>query len=247
MVCMAAGLADGRAKAADFSGLNWSVSPYIWATDTSYRLKADGSDLGTGNINFGDLVDTIDAAFQIVVETALADSRWSAFLDFTYLKTSDDESINLPPLGSLQLDTDSEQYFIDAAISFWPSGQESGMAVYGGLRYTDLDDKTVVNLASDGSRLGVLRLDRDFTDALLGVRYVLEMSPVWSLATKADYGFGDSEGIWQLQAVLRYAVGREKRHGIVAGYRYKEAEFDANRIKEDYEYKGPAVGFNFRF
>ena len=31
------------------------------------------------------------------------------------------------------------------------------------------------------------------------------------------------------------------------GYRYKEAEFEHDNIKEKFKYKGPLIGFNFRF
>ena len=30
------------------------------------------------------------------------------------------------------------------------------------------------------------------------------------------------------------------------GYRYKESEFEDGGLEEDYEYKGPVIGFNFR-
>ena len=65
--------------------------------------------------------------------------------------------------------------------------------------------------------------------------------------TKADYGFGDSEGIFQVQAVVRYAVGKRRQNGIMVGYRYKDSEFDDSGLEEDYDYKGPLLGFNFRF
>jgi hypothetical protein len=92
-----------------------------------------------------------------------------------------------------------------------------------------------------------LRNDRSFTDLLLGGRYRFDLNERWSLLTRADYAFGDSDGIFQLEALFRYAVGRDRQNGILIGYRYKEAELEDGGIKEEYEYKGPAVAFNFRF
>ncbi len=98
-----------------------------------------------------------------------------------------------------------------------------------------------------GVPIGTLRSDRDFTDFLLGVRYMFAFSNNWSMATRGDVSFGDSEGTFQLEALVRYAVGKKRNHGILLGYRYKEAEFEEGGLEEDYEFKGPAVAFNFRF
>ena len=74
-----------------------------------------------------------------------------------------------------------------------------------------------------------------------------DLNGPWSLLTRADYAFGDSDGIFQLQALFRYVVGRDRQNGILIGYRYKETELEDGGLEEDYEYKGPLAGFNFRF
>jgi len=231
----------------------WSITPYMWATDTTYKLKSDGESIGSGEVDFGDLMDTLDASFQVVVEAGLTESRWTAFVDLTYLSTSDDQAFSLGNIGTVRLDTDSEQLYVDAAIAFWPWREVSGFNVYGGIRYTDLDDRTTVDLVDPVTvRLGNIRSDRDFTDALVGMRDYFNLgrfglSENLALHIRADYGFGDSEGILMAQAALRWAVGKERRHGLMAGYRYKEAEFKSDSVKEEYEYKGPVIGFNCRF
>jgi hypothetical protein len=226
----------------------WSVTPYIWLTDTSYKLRADAEDIGSGTVDFGELYDTVDASFQVVIETGPSGGRWSGFVDVTYLSTSDDETVELDGLGSLGLDAKSDQLYIDAAIAFWPWRDVSGFNVYGGVRYTNLDDKTTVDVVDPVSqRLGVIRLDRDYTDALIGVRDIFKLTENWALTIRADYGFGDSEGILMAQTALRWVVGRNRRHGLMVGYRYKEAEFEGDDLDEEYDYKGPVVGFNFQF
>ncbi len=134
---------------------------------------------------------------------------------------------------------------MDLAVAFWPGGEEKGLSFFGGLRYTSLDDKYVFKMM--GVPIGTLRSDRDFTDLLLGARYMYAFSNNWSMATRGDVSFGDSEGTFQLQAFFRYAVGKKRSHGILFGYRYKEAEFEEDGLVEDYVYKGPLAGFNFRF
>ena len=32
-------------------GLNWSITPYVWATDTKYKLTADGTPIDEGKVD----------------------------------------------------------------------------------------------------------------------------------------------------------------------------------------------------
>ncbi|NCF24167.1 MAG: hypothetical protein GWP60_06480, partial [Gammaproteobacteria bacterium] len=65
----------------------WSITPYLWATETTVDLTFRDADIGTGEISFGDLLDVLDAAFMIHVEGGRG--NWTAFGDLTYLKISD--------------------------------------------------------------------------------------------------------------------------------------------------------------
>jgi hypothetical protein len=210
-------------------------------------LTARGLPIGGGQVSFSDLIDSADTALQIVTEPGKEGTKWSGFVDLTYLKASETVTSDVPnnPDG-LEIKSRSEQIYIDAALAYWPFGHEEGFNLYGGIRYTKLDDKFDFSLL--GSPIGTLDSSRGYTDALLGLRYFITFSPVWALATRADYGFGDSEGIVMCEALLRYAVGRSRQHGVLAGYRYKKAEFqERDIIREEFRYNGPVVAFEFRF
>ena len=222
----------------------WSITPYVWLADTSYRLRANDQDIGSGDVDFGEIADMLDGAFQVVAEGGRG--RWSGFVDFTYLSTSDDQRTDLPGLGSLKIDTTSEQYFVDAAVAYWPWPDVSGFNMYAGIRYTDLDDRIRIDLVDPETRLGQIALDRSFTDALVGFRDRFKLVENWALIIRMDYGFGDSDGVFLAQGALRWAVGRERRQGIVIGYRYKDAKLREDDREERYKYKGPVLGFNFR-
>ena len=228
--------------ATEEGAINWSITPYLWATETTVDLTADGTPIGGGKVSVNDLLDTTDTSFQIFVEGGRSGGNWSAFIDLTFLDTSD--SFAGP---AVRIETDSEQRYIDAAIAYWPQGETGGLNLFGGIRYTSLEDEFEFILPGPGISLGTLENDRSYTDLLLGGRYRFDLNGRWSLLTRADYAFGDSDGIFQLQALFRYAVGRDKQNGILIGYRYKEAELEDGGIEEDYEYKGPLAAFNFRF
>ena len=237
-LCLALALCPVLARGA---GLDWSITPYIWASDTKFDLKAGDVPIG-GELSFDDLLDTTDTSFQVVTEAGISGGKWSAFIDLTYLETSDNYQGRL-----LFADSDSEQLYLDAAIAWWPQGRHKGFNIYGGTRYTDLDDRTKFFITQDKLPLTTLRNDRDFLDGLIGVRQLLKLADRWSLLAQADYSTGESDGIYQLQAIVRYGMGRYRQYGLMLGYRYKEAEFEHHDIKEKFEYKGPLIGFNFRF
>lgn len=221
--------------------INWSITPYIWASDTKFDLKAGDIPIG-GEVTFDDLLDTTDASFQLVSEAGIADGNWSAFVDLTYLETSDTYKGRF-----LKVDSESEQWFVDAAIGWWPQGEQHGFNLYGGVRYTDLDDSFHFSLIETNRPLRRLDSDRDFLDGLIGLRQLFQVAERWLLLARADYSTGDSDGIYQLQAVVRYGMGKRRQYGLMAGYRYKEAKFKHDGLKEEFEYKGPLIGFNFRF
>jgi hypothetical protein len=228
--------ANANAQSGDAN--NWSITPYIWASDTSLDFTLNGSPVGGADLSFGDIIDTVDAAFQVHVEGGKG--NWSGFADFTFISTSD--SVELP---IVRIDTDSEQVVLDVAAAYWPGGVGSPLNLFGGVRYTGFDD--TFGFSVGGTPVGETRSTQDYVDALLGIRFRFDLSERWSLLTHGDVSFGDTEGTWQLQGLFGYTVGKRQQNTILFGYRYKQAEFKDGDLTTEYTYSGPLAGFNFRF
>ena len=224
----------------DTDDFGWSITPYLWATDTTVDLTFRDADIGSGELSFNDLLDVLDAAFMIHVEGGRG--NWTAFGDLTYLKTS-----NTNERTVLIIDSNSEQVFLDAAVAWWPGGAGSNFNLYGGLRLSDFDDRFRFLLITNNAPVGERRLKRDYYDALVGLRYRFDFSDRWSLLTRADTSFGDSEGTFLVQANLAWTVGKRQRNRILFGYQYKTADFRDDDLGTDFSYQGPMAGFNFRF
>ena len=233
-------IAAPAARAQDADGFNWSITPYIWATETTVDLTFRDADIGAGEISFSDLLDVLDAAFMIHVEGGRG--NWSAFGDLTYLKTSDSTERT-----ALVVDSNSEQLFLDAAAAWWPGGVGSNLSLFGGLRYSGFDDRYAFRLIINNAPVGERRSTKDYYDALIGLRYRFDLSERWALLTRADTSFGDSEGTVLLQANLAWTVGKRQQNRILFGYQYKTAEFRDADLRLDFDYQGPMAGFNFRF
>jgi len=228
------------ASAQQNGSLSWSVTPYLWAPTTKVDLTFRDTDIGSGEISFKDLFDTLDAAFMIQVEAGKG--SWSVFSDLTYLETSDTAERTV-----LTIDVRNKQVFLDAALAYWPGGFSSPLSIFGGVRYSGLDDHYIFTTTANGALLGEQRSSNDYYDALLGARYRFDLSDRWQLLTHGDYSFGDSEGVFILRANFAYTVGKKQQNRILFGYQYKESEFKDGDLTTAFSYNGPMAGFDFRF
>jgi len=220
------------------AGFQWSITPYLWASDTKVDLSFRDANIGNGNLSFGDLLDVLDAAFMLHAEGGRG--GWSAFADWTYLETSDTN-----PRQVLTIDSESKQTFLDLAAAWWPRATGDKFNIYGGIRYSSFSDKYRFRLGDQV--LGQQNSNADYTDFLVGLRYRFDLSERWSLLTQADTSFGDSEGTWLGRADFGYKVGKRAQNRILFGYQYKQAKFKDGDLVTDYSYQGPMLGFNFRF
>jgi hypothetical protein len=233
------------ASAQENNNLKWSVTPYIWAPHTTADINLRDQNIGTGDVSFNDLLDKLDAAFMVHVEAGRG--KWSVFSDLTYLSTSDETSI-----ASFSVDTNSKQLFLDAVVAYWPNGIDSSLNVFGGVRYSDFDAR--FRISSGNTVVSEPRLNRDYTDVLIGMRYYFDFSDRWALIARGDASFGPSEGTTLLRANLAWKVGKRRQNSVLFGYEYKQAEFapglveaDLELLTVDFTYHGPMVGINFRF
>ena len=227
------------ASAQENDKIAWSVTPYMWASDTALDLTVEDTDINGGvKIPFSDLLDVLDTAFQIHVEGG--NGNWSNFIDVTFLETSD--TIDRP---QLTIQTNSQQTFLDAVVAYWPEGVGSQLNFYGGVRYTGFDNR--YGFLIGANPLVERRSTADYYDALIGIRYRFDLSERWGLLTRADLSFGDSDGTALVQGLFAYTVGKRQQNRIVFGYQYKEAEYKDGGLDQEYSLSGPMAGFNFRF
>jgi len=216
----------------------WSITPYLWASDTQVDLTFRDTALGGDTITFKDALDQLDSSFMLNVEGGKG--NWSAFADLTWLETSDTEQRPV-----FFLDTDTETTVLDAGVAYWPAGVGSSLSMLAGVRYTSFDNRYRFSL--DGNPVTEVRDNDDYTDALLGLRLIWPVGERWNLVTHADVSFGDSEGTWLARVMLSRAVGKREMNRFLIGYQYKEADFKSGDLRTDFTYHGPVAGFSFRF
>jgi hypothetical protein len=231
-------LLSGNVLAQNSDKIEWSITPYLWASETGVDLTYRETELGGGEISFKDLVDVLDTAGMIHIEGGKG--QWSMFGDLTYLKLSETNERRL-----LTIDTQNKQTFMDAAVAYWPGGVGSSFNFFAGLRYTGFKDRYRFSLGD--SVLDERSTSANYYDALFGLRYRFDFAERWSLLTRGDCSFGDSKGICLVRANLAFTVGKSQQNRIMVGYQYKQAEYKDGDLATDFTYHGPTAGFNFRF
>jgi hypothetical protein len=238
LLIVATGLPPQVAVADDETTLNWSVTPYLWASQTRLSLELNDQKLGGDTISFNDLLDQLDTAFMVNIEAGKG--RWSAFADLTYLQTSDKQQRPV-----FRVESRSDSTLLDTGVAFWPHGVGSDLSIIAGLRFSGFDNR--YRFFVQDIEVSRTRDDDDYYDALLGLRYRFEIGERWALLTHADFSLGQSEGTWLLRANLARTVGRSGLNRILFGYQYKHAEYKSGELRTKYSYNGPMAGFNFRF
>jgi hypothetical protein len=229
------------ATADDHGGnsLSWAVTPYLWAPNTTIDLTLGDNNIG-GEVSFSDILDTIDAGFMGHLEGGKG--NWSAFADLTYVDASDTTERTL-----IRITSQNTQTFLDVALAWHPGGIGESFSVFGGLRYTGAETRFDFVSVPNDTPLGSQRSDADFYDALLGLRYRFDLSERWSLQTRGDVSFGDTEGTLLARASFAYTVGERRENRILFGYQYKQLEFKDSGVTTKIRLAGPTAGFSFRF
>ena len=84
LVLALAASATAAAAAEDEPRWEWSITPYVWATDIGEDLKLDGDVVGGDDTAFSDLVDKIESSLQLHFEGVR--DRWGLFQDVSYVE-----------------------------------------------------------------------------------------------------------------------------------------------------------------
>lgn len=247
-VAMAVGfLLGGHSAAAQ--DREWIVVPYLWGADTSLDLLVMDDPVYEGDLDFSDLVDKLDFAFQLHVETRK--DRLGLLLDFTYLDTSDGFTSSATPLpGDTRVDTSADLTILEVGGFYRPSGDAYGWDLLLGARAIDVNaELTLTPPAPLTSR----QLDgsKSLTDGFAGLRYVGSIGDNWFVTLRGDAGAGGSDLSLNLVALFGYQFGANGQYSVLAGYRHFDLEFEDSNdgvpVEVDMTMSGPQLGFAFRF
>ncbi len=242
----------GWSLPATASDWQWTVVPYVWATDTTADVSIDPYLDMESTVTFDELVDNLEVGGQFHVEAAR--NKWAFFLDFTYLLASDDQDLpdGSPPLGGANIDAEITNIFAEVGAAFRVFGEPGldGVDVFAGVRVIDTEVELDASLAGPFGQSGDVNASDTLADGFVGARIGKTFGSNWAASLRADVGTGDTDLTWNVQGMLAYQFGENNRFAAALAYRYMEIEMDVAGGGQDIEIEltmsGPALAFVYR-
>jgi hypothetical protein len=246
--------------AAAQSQWTFSLTPYLWLPNVNGKLRfepppstAARPEVEVGPDNY---LENLDFAFMIAAEARKGD--WAFLTDIIYLDFSkeDAEVRSVSGPGGIvtgAVDTGSEAslkglVWTLAAGRNVSRSPRATFEVLGGLRYLRLEtslDWRLAGAAGGFAQSGSLSQKKELTDAIVGVRGQAWLGDgQWFVPYYLDAGGGSSSLTWQGMAGIGYAF---KWGEALLTYRHLYYDQGSDKLVQEMEFSGPALGVRFRF
>lgn len=247
----AATIAMATSASVSAADWQWSITPYLWATDVGIDVAVADRELVDATIPFDDLLDDLETVTQIRAE-AMHGTHGLAFDLFNVGLAEDGDRVPLPDAtgGALRLDTQTGMTILDLTGLYNPPGDGSGLSLLYGVRLINQRNEIDATIELDGLSGPTASYDSDatFIDGLLGLRYVGRLPGRWSYQLAADVSTGGTDLTWSIEPAVGFTFGARDQYRLTAGYRHMVVDFDtADVIDMDMTLTGILVGFRFTF
>ena len=212
----------------------WEVTlgTSAWATAMSGSITID--DGGAETVRpLDDSYDQVHSGLAI----ELSRGSWSLLLDGSYASFGAEVPPPLPIFDPSSAEVRVANVHLAAGYRVFESGSAS-VDLLAGVRYNFLESES--DLDSESRQL-------DWFDPSVGVRMRVGLLENWALSARAEYGgFGiGSEQVWQVDLGLEYEFS--ERFSAELRYQHLEVDYSKGNDAADYRFKGPRVGFSYRF
>jgi len=249
----------------------FSLQPYLWLPsvegDLRYGPPPPGGASANVKLSENDFLEALNFAFLLQGEARKG--RWLIAGDFIYLdmgsENSEVRSVDFNPasgpvnIATAQLNAGT-QTSLDAVVWTLVGGynvvQDPAVTLdlIAGVRYAGIDTRTDWNLtavvagpvgAQTFARTASVERSADLWDAIVGARGRVRLGDGnWFMPYHIDVGAGDSDLTWQGVLGVGYAF---KWGELALTYRYLYYEQGDDKLFQELNFSGFALGANFRF
>ena len=228
-------------KESSQSDWEFNLAPfYLWGISIDGDLTA-GPVTAPVNVPFENVFDSLESAFIFHFET-LYKTRWGFLVDFNYMDLENQMSL---PMG-LNQNIDLNLTLAEFSGFYRLNRDAHKIDIIAGLRYIDMETEvSIVGGPSlfDGSK--------DWTDPLLGVRWMWGFTDRWSFIARGDIGgFGvGSDFSWHALGLVEWQPW--KYASFIAGYRALDVDYEDGSGRDYFRFDatvhGPVLGVNFKW
>jgi hypothetical protein len=231
-------LPGAGAEAAEWQ---WSLVPYLWASDVSMEIEEAGEPVGGVDLGFGDLLDKVDMAAQMHLEGRRG--VFGILLDVTYIDAGKNQS-----LRDITISPDIDLFIIEVGGFFSTNEEVHGLDFLYGARILDIDQQIDLLFPEPVSqRVTAVDISDSLTDVFLGLRYTSQLGQKGSFNIRGDYGFGDTEGTANAVLGFGYGLGKTGKYRLLFGYRHMELEIEEGTTETELEMSGPYAALQINF
>jgi hypothetical protein len=246
-------IASGPVRA---QGWDWTVAPYLWASDVKMDLSINGNQLIGGDASFKDLLDKTDSVFMGHFEGR--NGNWGLYADTIYLDLGDSKTMSVGPGGPIL-----DDFMADAGLNMklydfgglYRVGDPDADVTFdllAGVRYVDVDIDVTLSFPLPGMEPVDIRKSPSETDLMLGGRLIGKFAERWHWGLRGDFSFGGTDGTYNLLAAVGYTFGQSGLFSLDLGYRYMSIDIGGTTRRNlpseaDIVMSGPVLGFVFQF
>lgn len=257
------------AKPADPSRWRFEFTPFLWTPAIDGTLGV-GQLEGKLDLSVGDFVDTVtdDAENVIVLHAEAKNDRFGFFGEVVYLDLAGEgersRTFGGQQIGPITVPT--RTVTVEADVGFTSTTAELGgmvrladvdvtgdlrgtmpVELIGGVRWYEVENTVDLTPGRD------VKLEEDWYDPFVGVRFALPLGESVSLTFRGDvggFGLGDASDLsYRVTAMLRWDVSEHV--GLLAGWSMLDVDYEKGSGRDAFEYdvrmSGPALAVTLRF
>jgi len=243
-------------------GWQFSLTPYLWfptVKGTAQFSLPSGIGGGTATVekDADDYLSKLDMAAMLTFEARKG--AWAIFTDFIYLDFSKDSAsvktlsgpggiVQVPVNTGTQVGLEGGVWQLAASYNFSQGKASSPFEVLGGFRYLKMEptvDWQLTGPLGMFPQAGSFSQTAELWDAIVGVRGKAGLGDGrWFVPWYLDAGGGDSKLTWQAMAGIGYSF---KWGDALLTWRHLYYEQKGDKLVQELELSGPALGVTFRF
>jgi len=224
-----------------------SIEPYLTAASINGSTGMGRVAGAPIDVDFSTILENLKMAAMIHFEAQHRDG-WGIVLDYGFMDLGADTAIGL---GGI-VDASIRQGIFEGLISRQIGGENAGLEAIFGIRWWDNKVRASIDpLVLPGSFNA--RIDEDWVDPIVGVRWSNELSDRWNLRLRGDIGgFGvGSDFSWGASATALYTMS--DRFVLEFGYKAIDVDYDNGKASDqgffayDATTHGPLLGLVIEF
>jgi opacity protein-like surface antigen len=198
------------------------------------------------DLGITDVLDDLDGALTLLVQGS--NNSWGYWLSYEYVGMSDNTTFQVPgdnTTGQINGKAIFGTEIIDGGFAWNVPGVE-WLELIGGARGWILEERFRSKSSTIfGNNSRSIQQQKEWVDAIVGIRAKFRLADQWSTMIRADAGAGDSDSTYQALAMLNYEINDHWTTG--AGVRYLSVDYSDGGFLFDMDMSGFELAVLYSF